>query len=126
MGDITEDVVLAHQQQSTEDKTELCIGVQLADNDKMRGSKQELVVTIHKMVEIEDRSESCFSKIVRVDEESIPEMTNISQQQQQQQEQPYNDGEFCIGLVLPIIIVPGKLVVKLSTVIRGDILKYYN
>jgi len=59
MGDITEDVVLAHQQQSTEDKTELCIGVQPADNDKMRGSKQELVVTVHKMVEIEDRSEFC-------------------------------------------------------------------
>ena len=48
MGDVTEDVVLAHQQQSTEDKTEQYIGVQPADNDKMRGSKQELVVTIHK------------------------------------------------------------------------------
>ena len=32
----------------------------------MRGSKQELVVTIHKMVEIEDRSELCISKIVQV------------------------------------------------------------
>ena len=40
---------------STVDKTEVCIGVQPADNDKMRGSKQELVVTIHKMIEIEDR-----------------------------------------------------------------------
>ena len=39
MGDITEDVVLAHQQQSTEDKTELCISVQPADNDKMRGQQ---------------------------------------------------------------------------------------
>ena len=116
MGDITEDVVLAHQQQSTEDKTELCIGVQPADNDKMRGSKQELVVTIHKMVEIEDRSEFCISKIVQVDEETRPEMTNNSQQQQEQSD----EGEFCIGVVPPIIIVPGKLVVKLSTVIRGD------
>ena len=59
MGDITEDVVLAHQQQSTEDKTELCIGVQPADNHKMRGSKQELVVTVHKVVGIEDRSGFC-------------------------------------------------------------------
>ena len=81
MGDITEDVVLAHQQQSTEDKTELCIGVQPADNHKMRGSKQELVVTKHKMVEIEDRSEFCISKIIQVDEETIAEMTNTSQQQ---------------------------------------------
>ena len=54
MGD-TKDAVLTHQQHSTEDKTELCIGVQPADNDKMSGSKQELVVTMHKMVEIEDR-----------------------------------------------------------------------
>ena len=100
MGDITEDVVLAHQQQSTEDKTELCIGVQPADHDKMRGSKQELVVTIHKMVEIEDRSEFCISK---VDDETRPEMINSRQQQQQQ--------SYCIkGVVLPIIIVPGKLV----------------
>ena len=71
MGDITEDFVWEHQQQSTEDKTELCIGVQPANNDKMGGSKQELVVTIHKMVEIEDRSEFCISEIVQVDEESI-------------------------------------------------------
>ena len=41
MGDITEDVVLAHQQQSTKDETELCIGIWPADNDNMRGSKQE-------------------------------------------------------------------------------------
>ena len=100
------EVVLAHQQESTEDKTELCIGVQPAGNDKMRGSKQELVVTIHKMVEIEDRSEFCISKIVQADEEIISEMMNISQQQKQQ-EQPCNEGEFCIGVVLPIIIVPG-------------------
>ena len=77
----TEDVVLAHQQQSTENKTELCIGVQPADNDKMRGSKQELVVTIHKMVEIEDRSEFCISKIVQVDEDTRPGKTNTLQQQ---------------------------------------------
>jgi len=119
MGGITEDVVVAHQQQSTEDKTELCIGVQPADNDKMRGSKKELVVTIHKMVEMEDRSQFCISEIVQVDEETRPEMTNNSQQQQQQQEQS-DEGEFCIGVIPPIIIVPGKLVVKLSTVIRGD------
>ena len=119
MGD-TKDAVLTHQQHSTEDKTELCIGVQPADNDKMRGSKQELVVTIHKMVEIEDRSEFCISKIVQINEEARTEMINNSQRRQQQQEQPDNDGEFCFGVVLPIIIVPGKLVVKLSTVIRGD------
>ena len=76
MGDITRDVVLTHQQQSTEDKTELCIGVEPADNGKMRGSKQELVVTIHKMVEIEDKSELCISKIVQADEETISEMMN--------------------------------------------------
>ena len=93
MGAITEDVALAHQQQSTEDKTELCIGVQPADNDKMRGSKQELVVTIHKMVEIEDRSEFCISTIVQVDEETIPEVTSTSEQQQQQQ-QSSNKAEY--------------------------------
>ena len=86
MGDVTEDVVLAHQQQSTEDKTEQYIGVQPADNDKMRGSKQELVVTIHKMVEIEDRSEFCISK-----NEIISEMTNNSQQKQEE-EQSHNEG----------------------------------
>jgi len=74
----TKDVVLAHQQQSTEDKTELCIGIQPADNNKMRSNKQELVVAIHKMVEIEDRSEFCISKIVQVDEETRPEMINNS------------------------------------------------
>ena len=47
-------------------------------------------------------------------------LAHQQQRQQQQQEQPDNDGEFCFGVVLPIIIVPGKLVVKLSTVIRGD------
>ena len=91
----TEDVVLAHQQQSTENKTELCIGVQPADNDKMRGSKQELVVTIRKMVEIEDRLEFCISKIVRADGETISEVTNASEQQQQQQSS--NKAEFCIA-----------------------------
>jgi len=103
MGGITEGVVLAHQQQSTEDKTELCIGVQPADNHKMRGSKQELVITIQKMIEIEDRSEFCICKIVQVDEESISEMTDTSQQQQQQQEQSDKKEEateFCIGVVM--------------------------
>ena len=62
MGDISEDVVPAQQQQSTEDKTELCIGVQIADNDKMRGSKQELVATTtHRMTQIEETSEYCIS-----------------------------------------------------------------
>ena len=112
MEDITEEAVLACQQ-STEDKTELCIGVQPADNDKMRGSKQELVVTIHKMVEIEDRSEFCISKIVQVDEETIAEVTNTSEQQSS------NKAEFCIGVVLPMIIAPRTLMVK-SSVIRGD------
>ena len=116
MGDITEVVVLAHQQQSTENKTELCIGVQPADNDKMRGSKQELVVTIHKIIEIEDRSEFCISiKIVRVDEETRPEMTNISQQQDNNKEAT----EFCTGVVLPILIASGASIVKSSIVIRG-------
>ena len=90
----TEDVV-AHQQQSTENKTELCIGVQPADNDKMRGSKQELVVTMHKMVEIEDRLEFCISKIVWADGKTIAEVTNTSKQQQQQQSS--DKAEFCIA-----------------------------
>ena len=49
----------------------------------MRGSKQELVDTIHnyKMVEIEDRSEFCISKIVQVDEDTRPGKTNTLQQQ---------------------------------------------
>ena len=67
--------------------------------DKMRGSKQELVVTIHKMVEIEDRSEFCISKIAQVYEETIPEVTSTSKQQQQQQQQSSNKAEFCIGIV---------------------------
>ena len=57
------DVIPAQQQQSTEDKTELCVGAQPADNDKMRGSKQELVATTHKMTQIEEMSEYCISKI---------------------------------------------------------------
>ena len=63
MANISEDVVPAQQQQSTKDKTELCVGVQPADNDKMRGSKQELVATTHKMTQIEKTSEYCISKI---------------------------------------------------------------
>ena len=63
MGDISEDVVPAQQQQSTEDKTELCVGAQPADNDKMRGSKQELVATTQKMTQIEETSEYYISRI---------------------------------------------------------------
>ena len=66
MGDISEDVVPAQQQQSTEDKTELCVGVQLADNDKMRGSKQELVATTDKMTQMEEMSEYCITKMDRL------------------------------------------------------------
>ena len=62
MGDISEDVVPAQQQQSTEDKTELCIGVEIADN-KIRGSKQELVAITHKMTQIEETSEYCIAKM---------------------------------------------------------------
>ena len=87
----------------------------------MRGSKQELVVTIHKMVEIEDRSEFYISKIVQIDEETISEMTNISQQQQQQKQSDNNKEatEFCIGVVLLILIAYGTSIVKSSIVIRG-------
>jgi len=60
---ISEDVVPAQQQQSTDDKTELCVGAQPAYSDKMRGSKQELVATTHKMTQIEEMSEYCISKI---------------------------------------------------------------
>jgi len=63
MANISEDIVPAQQQQSTEDKTELCVGVQPADNDKMRGSKRELVATTYKMTQIEKMSEYCISKI---------------------------------------------------------------
>ena len=66
MGDISEDVVPAQQQQSTENKTELSVGAQPADNDKMRGSKQELVTTTHKMTQIEEISEYCISKMDRL------------------------------------------------------------
>ena len=62
MADIS-DVVPAQQQQSTDDKTELCVGAQPADNYKMRGSKQELVATTHKMTQIEEMSEYCISKM---------------------------------------------------------------
>ena len=41
-------------------KTELCGGAQPADNDKMRGSKQELAATTHKMTQIEEISEYCY------------------------------------------------------------------
>ena len=69
MADISH-VVLAQRQQSTEDKTELCVGAQLVDNYKMRGSKQELVVTTHKMTQIEEMSEYCINKIAQA--EAIP------------------------------------------------------
>ena len=82
MADINEDVVPAQQQQSTEDKTELCVGAQPAD--KMRDSKQELVATTHKMTQIEKMSEYCISKMVQDDKETRPEMINDSQQQQEQ------------------------------------------
>ena len=63
MADISEDVVPAQQQQSTEDKTELCVGAQPTDNDKIKGSKQELVAITHKMTQIEEMSEYCISKM---------------------------------------------------------------
>ena len=67
MGDISEDVVPAQQQQSTEDKTVLCVGVPPADNNKMRGNKQELVAsTTHKITKIEETSEYCISKMDRL------------------------------------------------------------
>jgi len=83
MADISEDVIPAQQQQSTEDKTELCVGVQPADNYKIRGSKQELVAATQKMTQIEEMSEYCISKMVQDDEETRPEMINDSQQQDQ-------------------------------------------
>ena len=46
-----------------------------------RQQTKSIAVTKHKMVEIEDRSEFCISKIIQVDEETIAEMTNTSQQQ---------------------------------------------
>ena len=66
MGYISEDVVPAQQQQSTEDKTVLCVGVPPADSHKMRGNKQELVATTHKMTQIEETSEYCISKMDRL------------------------------------------------------------
>ena len=63
MADISEDVVPTQQQQSTEDKTELCVGTQPADSNKMRGSKQELVATTQKMTQIEEISEYCITKM---------------------------------------------------------------
>ena len=66
MEDISEDVIPAQQQQSTEDKTELCVGVQPADNNKMRSNKQELVATTHKITKIEETSEYCISKMDRL------------------------------------------------------------
>ena len=65
-----EDVASAQQQQSTEDKTELCVGVQPPDNYKMRGSKQELIATTHKMTQIEEMSEYCISKMAQANEET--------------------------------------------------------
>ena len=67
MADISEDVVPAQQQQSTEDKTELCVGAQPADSNKMRGSKQELVATTPKIAQIEEMSEYCISKMVQAE-----------------------------------------------------------
>ena len=46
-----------------------------------RQQTKSIAVNKHKMVEIEDRSEFCISKIIQVDEETIAEMTNTSQQQ---------------------------------------------
>ena len=63
MEDISEDVIPAQQQQSTEDKTVLCVGAQPADSNKMRGCKQELVATTHKMTQIEETSEYCITKM---------------------------------------------------------------
>ena len=63
MADINEDVIPVQQQQSTEDKTELCVGAQLADSHKMRGCKQELVATTQKMTKIEETSEYCITKM---------------------------------------------------------------
>ena len=83
MADISEDVIPVQQQQSTEDKTELCVGAQPADSNKMRGCKQELVATTQKMTQIEEISEYCIGKMVQDDEETRPEMINDSQQQDQ-------------------------------------------
>ena len=80
MGDIS-DAVPAQQQQSTEDKTELHVGAQPPDNYKMRGSKQELVATTHKMTQIEETSEYCISRMAQAYEQTTPEMINNSQQQ---------------------------------------------
>ena len=61
MGDTTQDIV--KQQQPTMEKTELCIGVKLYINEKTRAIKHELIVSTHKIVQLEERSELCISKI---------------------------------------------------------------
>jgi len=73
------------------------------------------------MVEIEDRSELCISKIVQVDEEAVAEMTNISQRHQQQEQSDNKEEatEFCIGVVLLMLIAFVTSIVKSSIVIRG-------
>ena len=100
MADISEDVVPAQQQQSTDDKTELCVGAQPADNGKMRGSKQELVATTHKITQIEKMSEYCICKMVHNDEETTPEMINTSQQQQQQSDNKEEFSNTCNSVLV--------------------------
>jgi len=62
MGDTTQDIV-KQQQQSTMEKTELCIGVKPYINEKTRAIRHELMVSTHMIVQLEERSELCISKI---------------------------------------------------------------
>ena len=108
MGDTIQDVV-QQQQQSTEEKTELCIGIKPSVNEKMGTSKQELVVRTYKIAQLEERSELCISKIgvkSPVDEEMgatkviTPDMMNALQSE--------NDAKLCTGynsVTLPTTIV---------------------
>ena len=106
MGDEPQDVVIAVQQQQTrEDKTELCISTISVTNDE--DIKQELVVGRHHQV-VEERSQLCKIGVKSPVEEETKHQVMITPQQQTTESEDKSELSIgYIGMKLPTTIVPG-------------------
>ena len=113
MGDEPQDVAITpHQQQTREDKPELCISrisVTLSNDEDI---KQELVVSRHHQV-VEERSQLCKIGVKSlVDEETKQQVMITPQQQTTKSEDKSELSIGHIGVKLPTTIVHGISLVK--------------
>jgi len=114
MENITQDVIPL-QQQSGEDKLELYISNKPTSNENTKASKLELVVTIHKIAQLAEKSQLCVSMIILTNKDAY-ERETVPNSPQQQQSKKSDLCTGCIGMKLPATIVAGMTLVKLPII----------